>query len=40
MLELDVFFSKDKKIIVSHDESLERSCGCDGLVSDYNYEVN
>jgi len=39
MLELDVFLSKDKKIVVSHDEQLQRTCGCEGVISDYNYEV-
>ena len=39
MLELDVFLSKDKQIVVSHDEKLDRLCDSDGLVSDYDYEV-
>ena len=40
MLELDVFLSKDKKIVVSHDEDLKRTCDCEGVISDYNYEVD
>ena len=40
MLELDVFLSKDKKIVISHDEELKRTCGCEGVISDFNYEVS
>ena len=34
-IELDVHLSKDKEVMIIHDESLLRTAGVDGLVSDY-----
>ncbi len=34
-VELDVRFSKDKKVMVIHDSSLERTTDCRGMVGDY-----
>ncbi len=30
--ELDVHMTRDGEIVVSHDEALERMCGCDGTI--------
>jgi len=35
MIELDVLLSKDRKIVVIHDESLDRTTDGQGAVSDY-----
>ncbi len=37
-IELDVHLSKDKKIVVFHDNTLSRICGVDGKISDYTAE--
>ena len=37
-IELDVQLSKDKRIVVFHDYTLERMCGVKGKVSDYTYD--
>jgi len=37
-VELDVQYTKDKKLVVFHDATLKRMCGVEGKVSDYNYE--
>jgi len=34
-IELDVHLSKDRKLVIIHDELLQRTCGREGLVSDY-----
>ena len=36
-VELDVQYTKDKKIVVFHDESLKRMCGVDKKVSELTY---
>ena len=36
--ELDVQLSKDGKVVIFHDDTLNRVCGVDGKVSDYDYE--
>jgi glycerophosphoryl diester phosphodiesterase len=36
--ELDVRLTKDCKMVVFHDENLERMCGVDGRLSDFTYE--
>lgn len=38
MLELDVQLTKDKKVIVFHDFTLERITNLQGMVKDYSYE--
>jgi glycerophosphoryl diester phosphodiesterase len=37
ILEMDVCLTKDKKIVVIHDSSLQRMTGSDTYVEDYNY---
>lgn len=37
-VKLDVHFTEDRKIIMSHDESLMRTCGWPGLIRDQTYE--
>lgn len=37
-VELDIRFTKDKQIVVFHDDDLKRVCGVEGLVSDFTYE--
>lgn len=37
-IELDVHFSKDKQLVVIHDELIDRTCDGNGLVSDYTLE--
>ena len=37
-IELDIRFSKDRQIVVFHDDTLERVCGACGRISDYTYE--
>jgi glycerophosphoryl diester phosphodiesterase len=32
--ELDVHMTADGEIVVSHDESLDRNCGCEGTIRD------
>lgn len=39
MLEIDCHITKDGQVVVSHDSSLKRSCGQEGEISDFNYEV-
>ena len=34
-IELDVHLSKDGEVMIIHDEKLGRTCGLDGVVSDY-----
>ena len=36
--ELDVQYSKDKKVVVFHDENIKRLTGIDGFLKDYSYE--
>ncbi|XP_030847469.1 lysophospholipase D GDPD1 [Strongylocentrotus purpuratus] len=38
MLELDCQITKDKQIVVSHDDHLSRASGGDALIQDTNYE--
>lgn len=38
MLEIDCHITKDGQVVVSHDNSLKRSCGVDGEISDYDYK--
>lgn len=37
-IEFDVQLTKDEKVVVFHDESLQRVCGQTGNVRDYTYE--
>ena len=37
-IELDLQYSKDFKIVVFHDETLERICGVPGRVDEYTYD--
>lgn len=37
-IELDVHFSKDKELVIIHDELLDRTTDSTGLVSDYTLE--
>ena len=37
-IELDVRLSKDNKLVVFHDNTLDRITGIDGKVSDYDYD--
>ena len=39
MLELDVCFSKDEQVVVSHDPDLSRSTGFKGKIGDSYYQV-
>ena len=36
--ELDIQYTKDRKIVVFHDDTLERMCGQPGRIDDYTYE--
>mmetsp|Transcript_16999 Transcript_16999/g.33217 ORF Transcript_16999/g.33217 Transcript_16999/m.33217 type:complete len:338 (+) Transcript_16999:111-1124(+) len=36
-LEFDVWLTKDRKVVVLHDGSLQRMCGVDGHVHDFDY---
>jgi glycerophosphoryl diester phosphodiesterase len=36
-IELDLQLSKDKQVVVFHDDDLVRACGKEGGISDYNY---
>lgn len=36
-VELDVQYTKDKKIVVFHDDTLTRMCGIDKKISDFTY---
>lgn len=36
-LELDVHMTRDGKVVVAHDESLERTCGRPGLIRQMDY---
>lgn len=37
-IELDVHFSKDKELVIIHDEELDRTTDATGLVADYTLE--
>lgn len=37
-IELDIQFTKDEKIVVFHDDTLNRVCGIDNRVDAYTYE--
>ena len=37
-IELDLQLSKDKKVIIFHDATLDRVCGVHGKAEDYTYE--
>lgn len=37
-IELDVQFTKDKELVVIHDERIDRTCNGKGLVSEYTLE--
>ena len=37
-IELDVQLSKDGQVVVFHDDTLNRVCGVDGRVDEYDYE--
>ncbi|MCR4723098.1 MAG: glycerophosphodiester phosphodiesterase [Eubacteriales bacterium] len=36
--ELDIQYTKDRRIVVFHDDTLERMCGRPGRIDDYTYE--
>ncbi len=36
-IELDIHMTKDKKLVVFHDDTLERVCGCPGKIEDMSY---
>nr|CAB3248666.1 glycerophosphodiester phosphodiesterase domain-containing protein 1-like [Phallusia mammillata] len=38
MIELDVHLTKDKVVVVSHDENLKRCCDMDEKISDLNFK--
>ena len=38
MLEMDVFLSKDKQVVVYHDDTLMRLNGSNKKISDYNFD--
>lgn len=37
-IELDVWLTKDAKVVVHHDKSLSRMCGADRLIKDMTYD--
>ncbi|MBP5159670.1 MAG: glycerophosphodiester phosphodiesterase [Lachnospiraceae bacterium] len=37
-IEMDIQFTKDKQIVVFHDDTLDRVCGVPGRVDNYTYE--
>lgn len=37
-IELDIQLTKDKQVVVFHDDYLQRICGVEGKISDYTYE--
>ena len=37
-IELDVHFTKDKEIVITHDEKIDRVSNGSGLVKDMTYE--
>ncbi len=37
-IELDLHLSRDGKLVVFHDDTLERLCGCQGTVEELTYE--
>ncbi|MGN1479135.1 MAG: glycerophosphodiester phosphodiesterase family protein, partial [Acutalibacteraceae bacterium] len=37
-IELDVHFSKDKELVIIHDEAVDRTTDATGLVADYTYD--
>lgn len=37
-IELDVQLSKDGRVVVFHDDTLDRVCGVRGRVDDYKYD--
>lgn len=37
-IELDIQLTKDKQVVVFHDDLLQRVCGAEGNISDYTYE--
>ncbi|OGO92915.1 MAG: hypothetical protein A2Y17_06690 [Clostridiales bacterium GWF2_38_85] len=37
-IELDVQLTKDKKVVVFHDDNLSRICGIDKAISDFTYD--
>lgn len=37
-MEFDLQLTKDKKVVIHHDNSLKRICGVDRLISDLTYE--
>lgn len=37
-MEFDLQLTKDKQIVVHHDNSIQRSCGVDKVISDMTYE--
>ncbi|OWF35612.1 Glycerophosphodiester phosphodiesterase domain-containing protein 1 [Mizuhopecten yessoensis] len=38
MLEIDCHITKDGQVVVTHDNSLKRSCGVEGEIIDYDYK--
>ena len=38
MLELDVYLTKDKQVVVFHDENLQRLCGSEKSIKDFEYD--
>jgi glycerophosphoryl diester phosphodiesterase len=36
-IELDLQLTKDKQVVVLHDNSLKRACGVEGIVGDFTY---
>ena len=37
-VEMDVWLTKDKKLVIVHDSHLKRICGVDKTVNDFNYD--
>lgn len=37
-IELDIQLTKDKQVVVFHDDFLQRVCGVEGKIADYTYE--
>ncbi len=36
-LELDIHMTRDGEVVVSHDDRLERNCGCAGIIREMTY---
>ena len=40
MLEIDCHITKDGEVVVSHDNQLNRTTGCDILITDTLFDVS